>query len=147
MIYSITEGQQAEEYKARKAKEAEDAKKAENDRWNARYSGSDGEHVGRKFRSKYNSDAKGIRKRNIEYLYDPSNLDVDDTEEYKRTVKDDNNRYSAAWRASNNMVRTGKIPQFNPYEKVIADTVNRHMRRHPDQYKESSGIFYNVTFI
>lgn len=147
MIYSINEGQQAEEYKARKAKEAEDSQKAENDRWNARYSGKDGERVGNKFSIKYNPNAKDIRKRNIEYLYDPSNQYVDDTKEYERTVKDDYNRHSTAWRASNNMVRTGKIPPFTPDERVIADAANRHMRRHPKQYKESCGIFSSIAFI
>ena len=29
----------------------------------------------------------------------------------------------------------------------IDDAVNRHIRRHPEQYKESCGIFYTVTSI
>ena len=146
MIYSINEGQQAEEYKARKAKEAEDKKTSEDDRWKTRYAGDKGEFVGRKFGAN-NPNSKDIRKRNREYWNNVSDINApDNTKEYEKTINDDYKRHDASWRASNKMVRTGKIPPFNPDEKVIADTKNRHMRRHPKQYKEGT-IFESVELI
>lgn len=139
MIYSITEGQQAEEYKARKAKEAEDVKRTESERFTkGRYSS---EYIGDKFKKHPN------RRDIIKNAYDDNDPDGDN---YEKTIGEDNRRRTKGWNAAIKAVYDGKVSAFGPdrgNQHVIADVKNRHMRRHPDQYKESCGIFSSVAFI
>lgn len=117
MIYSITEGQQAEEYKARKA-----AEEAEKNKENSRY-------------SKFPNKVYGIDIKH----YSPSiNADI-----AKAT--------DIAQNAINKRIIKGKKydshDQFQSDMHTALDTTLRHMRRHPNQYKESCSIFSSVAFI
>lgn len=104
----VLEGQQAEEYKARKARETEAKKKAEKERTEKRYK----------------NDTVGDKKKNV--------------------VKDLDRAISAGIDSIDRMSARGIK---NPYEhkdfKVVNDTTNRHMRRHPKQYKESAIFKYS----
>lgn len=133
MIYSITEGQQAEEYKARKAKEVEDAKKAEENRYNQRY-GDDprgggttkGFYVGDRVTSKH--PGFGSSKK----------------------INDDYHMDGVRSRAADDMIKRNKISTkcnvkgLNDYRKKIypvKDAINRHMRHHPINTKNLVASF------
>lgn len=108
---ALIEGQQDEEYKARKAKEAEDKKKAEQQRDERRYS----------------KGTTGDKKKNV----------VEDLERSISSGITSIDRMSA---------RDIKNPYKHNDFKTVNDTTNRHMRRHPKQYKEGT-IFESVEFI
>lgn len=128
MIYSITEGQQAEEYKARKAKEAEDAKKDEADEYK-KY-GANRLIAGMKNPTR---DADGtLHVSKSDYIRHKRAVDTVDKEldrrrqQYKKSGSiDDLEQFG---NLANNMAKA-------------RDTLNRKFRH------ESCGIFYTVTFI
>lgn len=148
MIYSITEGQQAEEYKARKAKEAEDAKKADDERVKRRFTAGI---------SKYDDGTHPTKSVNL--LKSDKEVHPDDSDRYLRSRKAMNNEIKrrenelvaahqdpnkSVQKAANNLFRLNT----NTYNMMATrDATNRHIRRHPNQYKESCGLFANVSFI
>lgn len=135
MIYSITEGQQAEEYKARKAKEAEDAKRIDVNKVSEReYKYLTHQRIGDK-------DDKSRGKS--PYYPMPSKEDFDRDKKAREITSDflDKNKGR-----NPDAFKMSKLDRNTLYGRV-KDATNRHMRRHPDQYKESCGIFSNVTFI
>ena len=118
MIYSVNEGQQAEEYKARKAKESE-----ENDVL------SNPQHV-RRFTAKYGEF--------------PSDK-YDNSPGTKRVEKEINRRMDKVFDDMNDHNMKSYTNAIK-YSTHAADAANRHIRRHPEQYKEGT-IFESVKFI
>ena len=127
----VLEGKQAEEYKARKAKEL--GEKFTNDYERTIRRG----HVNR-MRGK-DSDAKSrVQKAHII-------VDNEDKRRYEALEKARNSDYSQDYQKNlanarqhfNNMA--GKLSS-------ASDAVDRHMRRHPKQYKEST-IFSDIEII
>ena len=113
----VNEGEQTEEYKARKAKEAEDKKKAEAEREKRRYKET-GLGPGNRFNG---------------------------TNDYDRRIKTldvANNEHESRARAGYNK----EYKNFTNNTHGALDAINRHIRRHPDQYKEST-IFESVQFL
>ena len=143
MIYSINEGQQAEEYKARKAKEKEDADKM-TDRENKYY-----HHHTPKIGMQHRGDKDGdngryekarkmaIDERNKRKL-DAETQDKKAEDYYKMHGHYPENYDNTADKAYDHLRRAKVGP--------AADAINRHMRRHPKQYKEGT-IFESVEFI
>ena len=120
MIYSITEGQQAEEYKARKAKEAEDDKKADDARFIRRYMYRDpGDRNYGHGIDDFDRSLKAHDMANREYNRRTTAMINSKFGDDKQTTR----QKEKEWLKS-----VGQIPR---------DAANRHMRRHPDQYKES----------
>lgn len=137
MIYSINEGQQAEEYKARKAKEAKDSEKREKEHYYKR-------HAIPSYRSE--------DMRTPKFVGDKGN--TLDREHYQKYVDKDMDRYERSVdllsrefnrrKAEGDTIGMRRVSGRAPQWK---DAINRHMRRHPDQYKESCGIFSSIAFI
>lgn len=130
MIYSITEGQQAEEYKARKAKEAEDAKKADDARFMRRYMYRD--PGDRNYGHGIDDFDRSLKAH-----------DMSDREYNRRTIAMINSKFgddkqTARQKEKEWLKSVGQTPR---------DAANRHIRRHPDQYKESCGIFSSISFV
>ena len=141
MIYSINEGQQAEEYKARKTKEIEE-NRARNTSRSETESLQDGIEksfvIGNKARmvddnGHFKFDKSDVRRRETSM-----NRVVDE-------VKRRNNRALRNFNYTNN--KNADNLNTDKYFGVAVDAVNRHMRRHPEQYKESCGIFTSIDFI
>ena len=134
MAYSIpldylNEGQQAEEYKARKAKEAADKEAVENERSNRRYKGlEDDNHV--------NFVGNKTNKSDIRRSFRDENLE----KKVWDSRSDDERRANKAAHIANKAGLRG-----DSFNKGF-DAVNRNMRRHPENYKEFS-LFENVLFI
>ena len=151
MIYSITEGQQAEEYKIRKARE--ERKALENDKQRAiqrdandvgyktqRYEIISGKPTNKNFAAGY--DKKDKAKMDKDISNKDKALDLVEREIDRRTAdtsgkvrkfeRDEDGDFTG--RAHRELMRAG-------------DAALRHVRRHPEQYKESCGIFYTVAFI
>ena len=132
MIYSINEGQQAEEYKARKAKEAEDAKKKDDEKYYSRHrDSSQMKTMAGYANSKANDpnltlgDIRKVASKNSK-----TNATA-----YNKNVDDERNR------------RQGDGKPMSYRDQMRAqDAANRHIRRHPKQYKEGT-IFESVEFI
>lgn len=132
-FYNIyTEGQQAEEYKARKDKEAEEKEKAEAERINRRLQA-------------------GVKTQNFEDEYYDGNpsarKDHNRAIDARRVVLRDEDKRATNWR--NTPMRYTKQDYTDD-----RDAVNRHMRRHPDQWdgpnrvkSESYGIFESVELL
>ena len=143
MIYSINEGQQAEEYKARKAKEAE----AESKKYD-----------------KYKGDATTLGSR-IGAGNKSGGIHPDGNGGFRLGSNDDNNRdskstdivYKDLDRRKSDLSKSTTIEDFEKHASSLnnlssnlhaaADATNRHIRRHPDQYKESYGIFSEIEFL
>lgn len=173
MIYSINEGQQAEEYKARKAKEAEDKKKAEDERDSRRYSKPTGIDTSRMKDagdgSKYVSASDTKTRTQIHNV--TSAKKQFDRELANRVGKLDNGLETAAKR---NLTDSEKKDLLNTAKNLrnlaepagtkadlskgymtrptkqgvnkVTDAMVRHRNRHPEQYKEGT-IFESVEFI
>lgn len=134
----ILEGQQAEEYKARKAKEAEEKYKENEERVKRRL--RSGIKTQGDFEDKYyNDDPDAIK-------------DQDRFMNAKKVVqRDDNSRFNPA------TVYDRKFRGLDGNAWADdRDAVNRHMRRHPDQWdgdkriktrSEACGIFESVEFL
>lgn len=117
MIYNINEGQQADEYKARKAKEAEGKKKADDAQYSTRYRGP----VGNKHGFNPNKPNENISNNDSDRYYKTADKVLDGL--------DKRNRKGATVDAER-----------------MSDAINRHIRRHPKQYNEGT-IFESVEFI
>lgn len=117
-ISFINEGEQAEEYKARKAREKEEAENKAYDRMERRKF-----HYGDKY---------SLKGGNSDNIYEDINRDDKRSEIVKREWR----RRKDAGQPIPNMVDRHNMN----------DALNRHIRRYPDQYKES-GIFESVSFI
>ena len=116
MIYSINEGQQAEEYKARKARKA-----------------------------KENEDYVDAR---IAHRYPVINAKTGDRHLEENDDDNRRNRDARMFVLSHGIGTRGAKKKYSHEDQESAfDAANRHMRRHPKQYKESCGIFSNVYFI
>lgn len=120
---AFLEGEQAEEYKARKAKEKEEARDKEEDRVYRRNRGSENWYKDPKFRNHYKDQPAYAHKQ-----HDIHDKAVD--------IERKNNPKGSAWMSHDDAMQ---------YYRNI-DGIKRHMRRHPDQYKES-GLFESVQFI
>ena len=135
MIYSITEGQQAEEYKKRKI----DEKMKQND--DAQIDRHGNPYTGDRDRNWYRTggDLFDIRKGSVEdnirrdKVDEKLNSHTDRLRAISKSFGDDN--------AHHNFVNAAL------HRGNARDAINRHMRRHPNQYKESCGLFANVSFI
>lgn len=186
-ISFINEGEQAEEYKARKQKEKEEAEKKERDRIEGRagYHRGDtkikhgkmvdvGEHLDKNngihrelnpskhistSRSGSRNDHITIKEPHDYKYWDKDHRDGDighhDSYELRRPSKEDIKRDES----SRKVAKRQDYSQYNSREdkdlarQNIRDTVNRNMRRHPENWKGSkwigqeSGIFESVQFI
>ena len=160
-IAFVNEGEQADAYKARKAKEAEDKKKAEEERDKRRY-GDPLNPPGDKYRN-----SEDGAKKHEDLSREIRAGCINDREERFRHYDDDRDR-DAYFRAMDKA--RGKYAaseqEKDAYEKAKAaydvtsknaynyfknkdyakDATNRHIRRHPEQYKEC-GIFESVQFL
>ena len=118
----LREGEQAEEYKAEKEYQSRKEKEAQERRNRRRYEDPKGRGVGgkRNYRDAYWGDSKARKK------FDDT-MDKDFSREIKAGEKTLNYRKSHS-----NMSQTDK--------DIAADAANRHIRRHPKQYKESAFI-------
>lgn len=110
----VNEGDQADAYKWRKHKAAEDEKRKDNERIDKRY---------------YKAQGPGSPKENLDTAISRSIDAVD-----KVTNRED--MYDA-WRMDS--------PKHGKYLDAV-DSTKRHMRRHPEAYKEF-GIFAESCFI
>lgn len=127
-IAFIHEGEQAEEYKARKAKEAEDKRKAEEERNKRRYS--------------------GLEKDNHSKFVGNQRYKTGDLDKYSDSMSKDERRANQAAHVANR--NTGNNSNFNR----DFDSANRDMRRHPEKWKtddfrlkRESTIFESVQFL
>ena len=149
MIYSINEGQQAEEYKARKAKDVEDAKKADEERIGRRHwHSSNEEKAFMGYASKAVKKDPDITVGQVRQAISKSLKNSVGTND-PRVQKEQEKRYQ---RICDDAIDKGKLPDPDTTKKWANATLNahdaavRHRRRHPDQYKES-GIFSDVNLI
>ena len=130
------EGQQADDYRARKAKEAEDKEKADNERYNRRYGNfkePGDQHYNRW--SDYQKDLdRGNKARGM--VADDRNRRLDNVQ--NSLSNHDDEQYSKDWRS---------YKRASDIKHLSKDAANRHIRRHPNQYKESCSIFESVRFI
>ena len=136
MIYSINEGQQAEEYKKRKIDEkiSQDKDTQEKRHFNP-FTGDKDKDWHRISNGGYLTIQKGSNQDNARRDSVDKKLDnhVDRLHAKAKLFGDVN--------AMNNMANAA----LN--RSVARDAINRHMRRHPEQYKESCGLFGNISFI
>ena len=141
----VLEGKQKDEYLARKAKEKQDAEKAEDDRYMRRHKpNSNYNIVGNRF-SKH-PEKKAIYKN----AYEDEGNDPDG-KNYEKTIGADSRRHNAGWNRSVKAIYDGQIKAFHGKdEHNVADTYNRHIRRHPKQYAKKyneSTIFSDIEII
>lgn len=123
---SLLEGEQAEAYKAKKAKEKADKEAAERNRYSTRY---DNDRYGRTYTS-----------RNPEYQKDKQAANNNDEKAMDRMddrMADDAKRMNTAAHKANKDYYSGKRPMNHDENSRAIDATNRHMRRHPKQYKEA----------
>ena len=145
----IDEGQQAEDYKARKAKEAEDAKKADEERIDRRHWHNNNEE-----KAYFGYGNKAVKKNpdithgEVQQAISKSLKNSVGTND-PRVQKQQEKRYQ---RICDDAIDKGQLPDPDTTKKWAHATLNahdaavRHRRRHPDQYKES-GIFSDVNLI
>ena len=173
MAYSIpyeafNEGKQAEEYKARKEKESNDTIFKNADRDIRRYpiDIENGEfvtdHPGRKNLGKRNDDGSVsvYRGKGDRTEYDlTKQKDIDrENKAYEKAGKEAKRR-AEKWGKEIEDVKSGKADSLDKMDDAKAsyyrlvqdkntaiDAANRHIRRHPKQYREA-GIFEDVQFL
>ncbi len=130
MIY-VNEGQQADEYKARKAKEKEKREKEYNEKIDRRARTAGDRNRGRCDDERYSTKSDNER---YEKAGDMLWGEID-----RRSQNKSNNKHS--FENYTNAMSTFSAP----------DAINRHIRRHPKQYdkkyNESYGIFESVEMI
>lgn len=143
----VLEGKQAEEYKARKAKEKLDAEAS--DELRVRKRGNYQHSKDRALMGILNSEVKKNPKKlvgDVELDNMNSRAEKDaarGSSAWNRTVWDERNRRSKEYGYSNNLERGNNILRAN-------DAANRHKRRHPKQYakpKNESTIFSDIDII
>jgi len=141
MIYSITEGQQLEDYKKNKEKETKANKKTSDDREQRRslnrekYSTEDD----KKIRDKANEIFKKENDRRIGQFH--QNMD----KFVKVMSSKDNPEYSKIKKQAGDSM--DDVARLNANEFDAKNGIIKHIRRHPDKYNESYGIFEEVWFI
>lgn len=161
----LNEGEQVEKYKARKAEEKEEAEKKEKERDERRkYWG--GYKYGPDYRAANpDIDKHELQKRTEEdYKRDHATAELmtrygDDRLLAKTGLSDkDIKKFNKIINSEESIPKKiSKLDKFEKHHKneldeydhqrrYIYDGINRHIRRHPDQYKES-GIFESVQFI
>ena len=121
----VLEGKQAEEYKARKEKEKKDKDDKENERLKNRY-----DYDGNWF------SPPGVKERRDENGNRvPNNRDAK-TKRTTLSAKDYERDKKAMKVLKDEVDRRGGV-EFNKFT-YATDATNRHIRRHPKQYKEST---------
>lgn len=136
----VLEGKQAEEYKARKAKEKADRDSVLNKQALRRYP-SPANNWEDNYGNKYTKSPTTKKLVKAGLNGDDAALD-----KWATRYTDDQRRMSKASFIGNKDYYSGKR-KMNEEENARAnDAVNRHMRRHPKQYKEST-IFSDIEII
>ena len=133
-IYApLNEGKQAEEYKARKRQEIINAKKEKDDKWDRRYS------VG----AQLMGDNYAKDKRDFETVMAQKKKarDIVNKEDRNRDVE-----FDLAKNNSEKIKALSKSSRLMSGRDEAEDAAERHIRRHPKQYRETS-IFEAVRFI
>ena len=179
----ILEGQQAEEYKKRKAEEekaTEDESKKNADRragkngvykhnifkgtqnWHKYDDGSIDVHSGTRSGSKNNEHNTKSDIKDWKYgIYDQDGKIEEERVapnlRFYNASKEDKDRDKAAQRVAKRATHPGVFPNEDKKREtdIARDAVNRHMRRHPDQWdgdkriktRSESGIFESVEFL
>ena len=150
-IYFLNEGEQAEDYKARKQKEKEEAEKADKERFDRRY----GQQADRLHTAKKMGIDSGVGDK-ITWQYHKNGNHPISKYTYDKGKEDSARREKSEEGASKEVKnapgsdsiytrdRREGVRKLGIMDKV--DAKNRHIRRHPDQYKES-GLFECVEFI
>lgn len=165
----VLEGEQADAYKARKEKEAEEKAKAEKDRDARRYGDSSTTGKTGADDDKARADkAKAMAKAEADKRFDGLKKTMDERQKTDREFeeKHPNGRPTGMFKGKEKKEydkdyadyekkldkhdkdfedAKGKMFKYGDKKKV-EDAANRHMRRHPEQYKES-GIFSDVKII
>lgn len=131
----VLEGEQAEEYKRRKAEEKAKKEKEEEERYNRRY---DDDKFGLK-----NTYSNPTYKKLVK---DGLNGDDDALKRSWKMRADDDRRMDNAAYIANKQYYNGSRPRNEKENNYAIDATNKRMRRHPEQYKESS-IFDGVEFV
>ena len=131
----VLEGEQAEEYKRRKAEEKARKEKEEEERDHRRY---DNDRYGNKYTSSNPNYKKIIR--------DALNGDDKASDRWDEMRTNDDRRMDDAAYKANKQYYNGSRPMNSKENRYAIDATNKHMRRHPEQYKESS-IFDGVEFV
>ena len=129
----LNEGEQAEEYKKRKAEEAAHKEKEEKERNERRYGGLEKDKHTQFVGNKMNMRA--FRKADLDKMSE------EEYDKYYDTHAEDEHRANAAARMAN---KTGA--HGDDFNKAF-DAANKHMRRHPEKYKHESSIFESVSFL
>lgn len=142
-FYNIMlEGQQAEEYKARKAKEAEDKEKAEDERKAKRYNITPGQQ---QFGMKNGEDYESALR-----TFNASKANFNDVNKRGDKIKSPN----VSMKEKEGLIKGS--PRTIDDINMHTDAIQKHMKRHPEQWdgdkyigpkKESCGIFESVEFL
>ena len=140
-FYNIyIEGQQAEEYKARKAKEAEEKEKAEAERKAKRYDPNN-----LRIGMKNDEDVSGA--------FRTMNAQIANSHDSDRRMRDILSP-NVSMRKKENIVHS--TPRKIDDILMHTDAIQKHMKRHPEQWdgdkyigpkKENCGIFESVEFL
>lgn len=136
----VLEGKQAEEYKARKAKEKDDHDSALNKQALRRYPSPANnweDNYGNKY--KKSPTTKKLAKAAL-------NGDDAAMDKWDDRYRDDQRRMSKASSIGNKDYYSGKRKMNGEENARANDAINRHIRRHPKQYKEST-IFSDIEII
>lgn len=121
----VLEGEQADAYKAKKAKEKSDRESAERKQSSTRYDGKD--NYGNKY-TKQNPNYQKDKKAAL-------NGDDDAWDRIDREKSADSRRMSdAAYKANKDYYKEkGRRPMNSDQNVRAIDATNRHMRRHPEK--------------
>lgn len=136
MIYSINEGQQAEEYKKRKIDEKinQDKDTQENRHFNP-------------FTGDRDKDWHRVSNGGFLNMQKGSNQDNTRRTNVDKKLDDHINRLHTKAKLFGDYDAMHNMANVVLNRNAAKDAINRHMRRHPNQYKESCGIFIGVSFI
>ena len=141
MIYSINEGQQAEEYKARKEKEKHEDQNKYKDQALRRYPSPANnwkDNYGKQYTTKNPTERKDVDAA----LAGDKGAAARASDGFDK----DSRRMSKSSSIGNRDYYSGKRPMNGEENARANDAINRHIRRHPKQYKEGT-IFESVEFI
>lgn len=140
---ALTEGQQADEYKARKAKEAEDKKKVNDERIKKRYGlQGDGQYQPAGDKKACNASGeqyKGNGNR-FDYGYTKSFDDIERGAKARSMVRKEEEKRGT------DPVHSNSGGDTRMRKSEVMDAANRHIRRHSERHKKST-IFESVEFI
>lgn len=146
MIYSILEGKQAEEYKARKDSDKSKKNIASRNRDIRRYGLGT---VGIKSGSQDDYNRLGVAYSKAKSEVDKREKKMNDAyKRYGHYIKLTPN--NAVSRKASDIIEKADRDWINADDNYISDAINRHMRRHPKQYakpKNESTIFSDIEII